>query len=242
MKQNRHIPLEGTFNLRDLGGYKTKQGKVVKQGKVFRSDSLENLSDSDLQYLSDIPLVTIVDFRSEEEVSMAPNKVPSSVKQMHNLHISPGSMKPENITKMAETIPMDNIMQKMYNILVSDDAIINQYKKLFALLQDDKAPLLFHCSAGKDRTGIASLLFLLSLGVDEEQAIEDYLLTGLYIKPKYAAFLEENPQFVKAFEVERSFAEAALNSIKAEYGTVEDYLQKALSVDLDKMKEIYLDK
>lgn len=81
----QHLPMAGGYNFRDLGGYKTQDGRRVKWGKIFRSDDLHNLNDADLAYLASIPLVSIVDFRSEKEMMQAPDKNPVSVKQNYPL-------------------------------------------------------------------------------------------------------------------------------------------------------------
>lgn len=236
----RHLPMTGGYNFRDLGGYKTTNGKYVKWGKVFRSDDLHNLTDADLKYLSSIPLISIVDFRAAEEIEKAPDKLPASVRERYELSIAPGDlMSFERISDMS--MPMDSLMREMNRLLVSDTTCIEQYRTYFKLLQNEEdVPLMFHCSAGKDRTGMGAALFLLSLGVDEDTVVKDYLLSNIYLGDKYTAIITQYPHMKPLMEVRADYLEAGIDEIKKRYGSVDNYLVKTLGVDLDKMKELYL--
>lgn len=240
---DRHLPMTGGYNFRDLGGYITTEGKYVKWGKVFRSDDLHSLTDADLRYLSSIPLVSIVDFRSEEEMNEQPDLNPASVKQNYKYSINPGNLMGavkadlENLTEMKA----DTLMMGMNELLVSDSASISQYKKFFALLQNDEdVPLMFHCSAGKDRTGMGAALFLSALGVDEQTILQDYMLSNSYLANKYAKYKAMNPALSSLFTVKPEFIQAGLSRIKKDHGSVENYLTNMLGVDISKMKEKYL--
>ncbi|NDW09940.1 tyrosine-protein phosphatase [Dysgonomonas sp. 520] len=233
----RHLPMTGGYNFRDLGGFKTKDGKYVKWGKVFRSDDLHHLTDQDLQYLASIPVVTIVDFRSDEEIEPAPDKNPPSVKNNFALSISPGNV----IDFMTTSKPAEELMKDLNVQLVTDSLYIAQYKEFFYLLQNkDDVPLMFHCSAGKDRTGMGAALFLYSLGVDEKTIMEDYMMSNVYLGDKYAEYIEKNPNLKSLFEVRAEYIGAAMDQIKKDHGSVEKYLTDVLGVDLPKMREMYL--
>ncbi len=241
---DRHLPMTGGYNFRDMGGYKTTDGKYVKWGKIFRSDDLHNLTDADLNYLASIPLTSIVDFRSEEETQQAPDKNPSSVKMNYPLSINPGDLMAavkEGIDKIKPE-QADQMMMDMNVLLVTDSACINQYREFFRLLQDEKeAPLMFHCSAGKDRTGMGAALVLSAVGVDEQTIIKDYLLSNVYLANKYASYKAQYPAIASLFEVKTEFLQAGLDRIKKDHGSVENYLTKVLNVDIQKMREMYLD-
>ncbi len=88
----RHLPMTGGYNFRDLGGYRTQEGRYIKWGKLIRSDELHHLTKKDLKYLSGVPIQTIVDFRSESERNTDPDKRPSSVGQVYELSIMPGTV------------------------------------------------------------------------------------------------------------------------------------------------------
>lgn len=237
----QHLPMEGGYNFRDLGGIKNKDGKYIKWGKILRSDDLHNLTDSDLQYLSSIPLTSIVDFRSLEEREKAPDKIPSSVREDYPYSINPGNLMAEIKKEGILPSAMDTAMMDMNILLVTDTAVISRYKEFFRLLQNENdVPLMFHCSAGKDRTGMAAALVLSALGVDEETIYKDYLLSNEYLGDKYADYIARYPHLEPLFKVKPEFLKAGIEKIKEEYGTVENYLKNVLDVDTDKMKEMYL--
>lgn len=237
----RHLPMSGGYNFRDLGGFKNRDGKFVKWGKVFRSDDLYKLTDTDLSYLSSIPLISIVDFRSEEEVNNAPDNIPSSVKEVYSYSISPGNLMNVINPAVSSVEVLDSAMMNMNKMLVSDSACIEQYKKFFDLLQNEKhLPLLFHCSAGKDRTGMGAALFLFSLNVDEETIFNDYLASNFYLGDKYTEYISKYPNLKPLFEVKTVFLKAGIDEIKKEHTTVENYLRNILNVDMEKMQEMYL--
>lgn len=240
---DKHLPMTGGYNFRDLGGYRTSEGKYVKWGKVFRSDDLHSLTPEDLQYLSAIPLVSIVDFRAEEEINAQPDINPSSVKENYKFSISPGNLMEAVRTDMSKltTEAVDTLMMGMNELLVSDPSSIEQYKEYFKLLQNDSnVPLMFHCSAGKDRTGMGAALFLSALGVDEQTIIKDYLLSNVYLANKYAKYKTDNPNLSGLFEVKPEFLQAGLDKIKKDYGSIENYLVKVLDVDIQNLRGTYL--
>ena len=237
----QHLPMAGGYNFRDMGGIKNTDGKYVKWGKVFRSDDLFKLTDADLNYLASIPLTTIVDFRAQSEIDAAPDRVPSSVKTDFLCSITPGQLNSFDAVKSLSPNQMDSAMMKMNVLLVTYSTIINQYKAYFNLLQNpNDVPLMFHCSAGKDRTGMGAALFLFSLGVDEETILNDYLLSNTYLGDKYAPLIAKYPDMKPLFVVKPEFLKAGIEQMKKDHGSVENYLTKVLNVDLQKMKDLYL--
>lgn len=237
----RHLPMTGGFNFRDLGGIKTSDGKYVKWGKIFRSDDLHTLTDADLNYLSSIPLISIVDFRSPDEIKRSPDRLPASVKTDYTYSISPGNLLAAKSLADLKESQMDSAMMEMNSILVNDTSCANRYKDFFTLLQDEKdVPLMFHCSAGKDRTGMGAALVLFALGVDENTIIDDYLSSNTYLGDKYAQYIAQNPNLKPLFEVKREFIMAGIDQIKKDHGSVENYLSNVLRVDIKKFREKYL--
>ena len=240
-----HLPMTGGFNFRDLGGIRTKDGRYVKWGKIIRSDDLYSLTDADLTYLSSLPLVSIVDFRSPEEMEAQPDRVPASVKHNYPYSISPGNMSSmvddmDGLSDLTEN-HTDAMMMDLNRMLVTDAQPIDHYRKFFTLLQDEtKVPLLFHCSAGKDRTGMGAALILFSLGVDEATILENYLASNEYLAEKYASYTAEYPQLTGLFQVQPEYIRAGIEQIKEDHGSVENFLVNELQVDLEKMKSMYL--
>lgn len=236
-----HLPMSGGYNFRDLGGIKTENGKYVKWGKIFRSDDLHNLTDADLIYLSNIPLLSIVDFRSKEEIERGPDKVPASVKEDYALSISPGNLLAAASLDKLTVQQADSAMKDINRLLVTDVESIKQYKTMFDLLQNnDNVPLMFHCSAGKDRTGMGAALILSALGVGEDIIFANYMESNKYLADKYAKYIAEKPQLKPLFEVKPEFLKAGLDQIKKDHGSVENYLANVLMVDISKMRDIYL--
>lgn len=240
----RHLPMEGGYNFRDMGGIKTSDGKYVKWGKMFRSDDLHHLTENDLTYLSSIPLVSVVDFRSGQEIQAAADRQPMSVIRDYAYSISPGNImgavRSMNLNDI-QPARMDTLMMEMNRLLVTDTAAIQQYQKFFELVQNENdIPLIFHCSAGKDRTGMAAALFLYSLGVDEDRIMDDYLMSNRYLADKYSTYIAQMPNLKPLFEVKPEFLRAGIKQIEKDHGTVENYLRNILNVDIDKMREMYL--
>lgn len=237
----RQLPMSGGYNFRDLGGFKTKDGRYTKWGKIFRSDDLHNLTDGDLEYLSSIPLVSIVDFRSEPEIKQAPDRNPTTLKNNYKLSINPGNLLIYDSIATKTEAELELVMMQLNESLVSDSSCVRSYKDFFQLLQsDEEIPLMFHCSAGKDRTGMAGALVLYALGVDEETIFNDYMSSNDYLGDKYAPLREEYPNMSAMFEVRRKYLKAGWDKIKTDYGSVDKFLTNTLSVDTDKMKEKYL--
>lgn len=239
----KHLPIEGGYNFRDMGGIRTTDGKYVKWGKIFRSDDLHSLTRNDQKYLASIPIRSVVDFRFDQEVNAAPDKDPVTATH-YSYSISPGNLMAV-ATQAQQTMPTanqtDSLMMELNRLLVTDTATIQRYVDFFRLLQNENnTPLLFHCSAGKDRTGMGAALILYSLGVDEQTIFQDYLLSNKYLADKYAAYKQQYPELSSLFEVKPEFLQAGLDQIKKDHGSVENYLTTILKVDLDRMKKIYL--
>lgn len=237
----RHLPMAGGYNFRDLGGFRTKDGKYTQWGKIFRSDDLNHLTDEDLNYLASIPLVTIVDFRSPQEITEAPDKNPSSLKNNVQLSIAPGNLSDANQLAAMPELEMEQFMMDLNELLVTDSVAIDAYKQMFAMLQSETdIPLMYHCSAGKDRTGMGTALIFYALGVDEETIIQDYLASNYYLGDKYAPMKAKYPNLAPLLEVRSNYLQAGLNKIKEEYGSIDAFLTDVLKVDIVKMKEMYL--
>jgi protein-tyrosine phosphatase len=180
----RVIKLKGSQNTRDIGGYETDIGQRVRWGKVFRSDNLSRLMPEDFQRLESMGLKTVIDLRTTREVEKAP-----TVWQGDNppeiFHYAIGKSDGEWVREQSQLIrkgrfkPSDtlDLYVKAYELLPTVGQ--ESYQNLLELLLDESNwPLLIHCTAGKDRTGIAVALIFEILGVDRKTIMEDYLLTN----------------------------------------------------------------
>lgn len=232
---SRLLPLQGAYNVRDLGGYPTAQGTQVKWRKVLRSGDLHQLTDTDLNYLSKISVKTYIDFRDTDEIKVAPDKTPESLEHEFALPISAGNILDigKTAAEQAPTILVD--MNKMFVRNCQDI-----YKEFFQIIQNDPyAPVLFHCSAGKDRTGFGAALLLSALGVDRALVMHDYLLSNRYLAGKYDAAVAANPILAPLVAAESVYLQAALDVIDTEFGGMDEYLTQNLDVDLNKIRTIY---
>lgn len=234
-KNIRLLPLQGAYNVRDLGGYPTKNGKRTKWRKLFRAGDLNNLTRSDLQYLQNIPLITDIDFRNSGEIDSAPDKRPESLKEYIWLPIDAGDISDIRIT---DTALIPQMMEEAYRTIVRKYQ--DKYRSFFKILEvEENAPVLFHCSAGKDRTGIAAALVLAALGVDKETILKDYLLSAEYLKGKYDFLIRIHPALEPLTTVRPEYLNAAFHTIEEEYGGIERFLKNNLEVDIDKMQASY---
>jgi len=181
---NRHVPLAGQPNFRDLGGYAAGDGRRIRWGAVYRSGELSQLSDADVGKLGELGIRTVVDLRSPEEVSArGEGRLPSGA-QLLPLPITSSDM-------FAKLIPMflkgdfsqvpPDLLDQVNRMLVSE--FTEQYTGLLrALSEPANRPLVFHCTQGKDRAGFGAAMVLSALGVPWETIVEDYLLSNHFRK------------------------------------------------------------
>ena len=244
----RLLPIKSAYNFRDLGGYTGTDGRTVKWRKLIRSGDFSELLETDLSYLSGIPLLSVVDFRSEKEVESVPNSIPSTVRNIYRFPIDAGNLVPQFKELTDMTVCLEEIysqatklMETLYKELVT--TYNESYKSFFRILQNDETPLLFHCTAGKDRTGVAAALVLSALGADRSVIYEDYLLTNKALQGKYDHLEEEYGLVASLFKsVKKEFLESAFNGIEEQYGSVRNYLTQELDVDINRLEELYLEK
>ncbi|ERJ58739.1 tyrosine-protein phosphatase [Sphingobacterium paucimobilis] len=238
----RLLPMEGGYNFRDLGGMKTADGRFVKWGEVFRTGDWAHLTENDLQYLNSLSLSSIVDFRTEEERKQEPSKKIDQGK-VYNLTIAPGNLSVSSLSDVVR-LPkeqLDTMMMDLNRALLTDRESINQYRTFFRLLQNEESlPLAFHCSAGKDRTGMAAALFLFALGVDEDVVLQDYMQSQVFLADKYKKYIDQYPNLEPLLTVKPEYLQSGIVYMKKEFGTVENYLTDVLKVDTAKMKKMYL--
>lgn len=239
----RLLPLQGGQNFRDLGGYHTADGRMVKWGTIYRSGSMHRLTADDFRYLAGLGLKTVVDLRSTRERTKEPVAWPEAARpQVHvkeyELDLA-SSMAP--LAKPGLTgAEAKTVMARFYRDVPIGFA--DQYRVIFAELLAGDTPLAFNCSAGKDRTGVASALLLTILGVPRETVIEDYLLSNKYFKPDTAAADPNDPQVAffrrmpaevqqALMGVDRSYIEAAFATVEAYPGGAEAYYREKLGLD-----------
>lgn len=258
MSQQRLLDIKNGYNFRELGGYQTEDGRFVKWNKVLRSGELSELSDSDLAFLEDYGINFDVDLRSDTERQKASDKLPKKTKFIANPVFNSGHDKTER--QYAEQYMDDATRGKQnminsYQSMVTSPSAQKAFKNLFKTLlaNTDDGAVLFHCAQGKDRTGLSAAFFLFALGVDEETIKKDYLLSKEAMKPfiqvkidqysKYGMTEELRQNLHDLYTVDESYFDAAMATIKAKYGNINNFLHEFIGLtddDVAKLKEIYL--
>jgi protein-tyrosine phosphatase len=241
----RVLPLEGAHNFRDLGGYATADGRRVRWGRVFRSDDISELTDTDLDYLGALGLRLVCDFRSPAERGEAPDRLPNPAPQVAELAISDDTIDP---TLLREAIMSGELGDLDFAQILIDgnksfaSTFAGQYRELFDRLGEaDGMPALLHCTAGKDRTGFGSALVLLALGVPESTVFDDYLLTNATTGPRTERLLwfvrlrsfgrADVARIRPLFEARREYLSAGLDEARKDFGDLDRYLREAIGVD-----------
>ena len=230
------LPVAGAYNVRDVGGYRTEDGKTVKTGLLYRSGDLNRLFDRDTDYLFyKLGINTVIDFRSDTEREENPDIRRNKAVDVH-LPINDDIVAPYSRVTTDMT-PGDTVMNDGYTYLgggrysytprggteiaydgSASNGSIAQYKAFFDELKSAQGPLLFHCSAGKDRTGVATAFLLAILGVDRESIISDYLKSGEYVKDKYYPVVPAiKKQMSSMYE-----AKATADQLKSDDGSYDD--------------------
>lgn len=255
----RKLPFTGAHNFRDLGGYKTEDGRVLKWGKIYRSDDLHLLTDEDLKYLSRLNIKSVVDFRSDEERESEPDKLnPDMTQVLLPIKFQPEELDDETLKNLMKnltfgTLDSSNLLRDFNIVIVKDFA--TEYKKFFRhIIENNAEPIVFHCTAGKDRAGFASAMILTVLGVPREKVIEDYLLTNTYVKDHVDSemleielktfFRADTDNLRKINLVEERYIQAAFDTIDSEWGGMDNYISGALGLseeDILKLKDFYLE-
>jgi len=244
VQAERLLPLEGGVNFRDLGGYATVDGRQVRRGLLYRSGSMAGLTEKDHDYLRQLDIAVIADFRSTEERLREPTRWPEGEEPIRRLERD-YDLEFGEVVAVLRGAPDPEAARaafaSFYRRLPRDFA--DQYRAMFAEMVAGNTPLAFNCSAGKDRTGVAAALILTALGVPRETVTEDYLLSNRYYKPKAPAdgaaqdpaaqlFARLPPEVVAVFMgVDAQFLDAAFAGMTEEYGSVEGYLEQAIGLD-----------
>lgn len=248
------------INFRDLGGIPTENGKRIKSKKILRSAEIVDLCNDDRELLiNDYNLKTIIDFRSQDEVEDRPDDKFEGVKyynidvleNLKNSKIIKNSKRNlENIKSVKEVM---ELMTSVYETLVTDENSSAGYRKfLDEFLMLNEGSLIFHCFAGKDRTGIAAAIILTLLGVKEDDIFVDYMLTNKLraknIGEKTAILKDQgkSQEFIECYKtamsVEESYLRHAYDTAKNKNGSFYNHVATILNIsdnEIDKLREMY---
>ena len=228
---SRSVPLAGASNFRDLGGYAGAGGRRVKWRRIFRADHLAALTAEDRAHLTALGIARAVDFRGEHERAVLGYTLPRV--EQHVLTIEPTVVqRAQQLLQAGHALTAREavgLMQDTYRGFVGENA--PRFAQLFALLLASDVPLVFHCTAGKDRTGFAAALVLLALGVPRDVVMQDYLLTNtLYRRPEGLAGPAPREVLEVLWRVQEDFLNAALDSVDRHPGGFDGYLAGVLDV------------
>jgi protein-tyrosine phosphatase len=241
--ERRHIKLEGNLNLRDLGGYQSADGSVVRAGCLFRSDELHALTDADLEVVGSLGIKVVFDLRADHERAARPNRLPPDVELLERTSPSAGGPGPT----LEEQIALDQLPVR------DDEEFAGVYIDLLDRLAPelriilDRAvdspnrPLLFHCAAGKDRTGLTAAILLGLLGVPNEVILDDYELTSTYFTPGRMDALAEalakysvpEDRIRPLLEARRPVLATTLRHLHERWGGFDGYVEQHLKVLAD---------
>lgn len=249
-----HMPMEGIINCREMAAIPTKDGRMLKSGLLFRSADLHHATKKDLLMLENMGLQNVVDLRTPLESAAAPDELLASMK----LHLLPVIREEQAArTEGGQAHLLENTilhpmmsMTEIYPLLVVSPHAIETWKTFFRMLIDQPGSYLWHCTQGKDRTGMAAALLLHALGVDEELIMEDYLQTNLYLQKdstrdqalakaflgKHAGLADRDIQAYMS--ANRQYYDAAKAAVSGMYGSWDNYLKEALQLSEDDMQAL----
>ncbi len=246
----RSIGIPSVVNLRDIGGYRTKDGKIVKSGIVYRANRLCKITTKDMKILEALGIKNVFDLRTKAERDTHPDELPLNVKQTwlnvlaDDKEADPNKFNrllsnPKEANKVFADGKAAKLFIKFYREFVTLPSAKASYHQLFlSLCEQQQLPALFHCSTGKDRTGWAAAALLTLLGVPEEQVYNDYLRSNDYILPSNQPFIDhfvagggDRRIILDIFSVKKEYLKASFDEMKSQYGTIENYFEKGLNID-----------
>lgn len=253
----RHFTFDKVLNFRDIGGIRTIDGKQVRWGKIYRSGKFEKLRSQEFEAMKTLGITTVVDLRTPGEVDHEPDNIPAN-QGINWIHIPVSGITDEELEQTKKEIrKLDPVefdgagkMETVMNRFALQGT--QDFAKVFRLLLDDKNnSLVYHCTAGKDRTGLLTALILAALGVSEEVIMQEYLLSNYYRYDKIernarlgAHIMGIETQSSRAImDVRPNYLNASFMAIKSNYGSIEEYLVKGIGLskqELQQLKRMYL--
>ena len=253
-EEHRLLPMDGSHNTRELGGYKTTDGKTIKWGKLFRSDKLSDISSADQEYLQNLGIKKIVDFRSEQEKAEDPNIIPTGIKYVEMPISVDGAMrsKIEAVLKGETDRKVESFLIDANREFVTDYTDV--YENFLRGLIDEDVPTLFHCTAGKDRAGFAAAITLIALGVSKADVINDYMKTNDFTQERIEETISQI-ELMSLYQadaeilrpllgVEQIYIETAFKTAEEKYGSLENFIRVGLNIsdaDIKKLRNKFLE-
>jgi protein-tyrosine phosphatase len=239
--------MEAIYNFRDFGGYQTKNGTRIKKGLLYRSGDLSRATDTDLECLHSLGIKTICDLRSEGERWREPDRIPAARPfTFFNIPMRPiveyhGRSLRRLLSLMFGSERRMNYVAESYQAYREyATGYLPQLKALFQRISNlANLPLLIHCSAGKDRTGVVASLIQLVMGVPFETVMDDYLRTngklGGYTEDIFRRLsklgyfgIPWKKLYAPLFDARSDFLDAALEQVQEEFGAIDEWFRRGL--------------
>jgi protein-tyrosine phosphatase len=256
--KQRHLDFSGAKNFRDLGGYRTADNRTVRWGLLYRSDALHKLTNTDHKHLTALMLEHVIDFRVEHEKEQEPDRLPVELSnRIVEIPIADSSTRVWHESREAFVKNLKNMDPVKYMVETNVELATRftpEIQKFFReLLAVEGRPILFHCAAGKDRTGFTAAVILRLLGVPQETVMADYLLTNQYFMASYKWSLvllrltkgRRFAESVKGFmEAHPLYLSAAFEAMDHEHGSFENYIRHGLGLtetQIEQLKKLYLE-
>ena len=229
----REVALEGAVNFRDLCRYVTTDYRRISTGRLYRSGDISKLTDTDMEELKRRKIYTVVDFRGEDEIAAAPDRLLPGADYL-SLPSGSGNLEEFFRTHVSGT----DVMIAFY----SDVSFFKEkYRPFFRklLMLPDSSAIVFHCSAGKDRTGIAAALLLYALDIPMETIISDYVATNYFRKMENEKMIDrlvneygvDQKKASEIMDANPLYIESTFNALKRRYGSIDSFLYKELGID-----------
>jgi protein-tyrosine phosphatase len=234
-----NVGMQGSPNFRELGGLINKEGRSLKEGMLYRSGSFADLKGEDVTLLRQTGINTIVDFRSDSEIAREPDFIPEGM-QVNYLNAPIGSLDQKGMGKFMQVLTKPDFKEADVEQLMIEANLgfvdyIADFKPLFDQVQAPETVVLFHCTAGKDRTGLASSLLLHILDFDRATIFEDFMLSNAAVSKldlsKMTAYGIPQDRAGLLMGVKESYLEAAWTAIETKYGSVDAMLQQVFGID-----------
>jgi protein-tyrosine phosphatase len=231
---DRSLHLASAPNFRDVGGYRTADGSWVRMGVVYRSGDLSKLTAADLAELKRLGVATVYDLRTDSEVAAQPDQVPAGAKDIRENVLGAASTSSFNAATPAEAFA---VMVNAEVTMVDADSAKSSYHAVLTGIADSyRGSVVYHCTAGKDRTGWASAALLTALGVPAETVMADYLASNDYNAASNAATLASLPAAYAAIykpllAVDPAYLNSGFSEVQKQYGSFGSYLKQGLGLD-----------
>ncbi|WP_353943157.1 tyrosine-protein phosphatase [Streptomyces sp. HUAS MG91] len=239
---DRLVKLDGAVNFRDAGGYRTTDGHWVKMGEIYRSDALDKLTGADLAKLKRLGIDTDFDLRMASERSAAPDRVPSGTSYVVADVLAGQDTGTTLPTTEAAAVAM---MTEGEKFMVSGASAKSAYQKVFGGIADGDS-VLFHCTAGKDRTGWANAALLTALGVPRETVMADYLASNDYRAEANAAALASMPPeqakvYKPLLDVRAEYLNSGFDEVRKTFGSFDAYERQGLGLSKSELRDLKRD-